>query len=91
MFDIKKNIKMNELPELISRKIWKYKLQQTFKKIKSKQHKLIKKHTRFDILDELEIKFNNNNINNINIINAYACNYNILRIMSGMGSLAYQN
>jgi len=71
---------MNELPELVSRRIWKYKLQQTFTKIKYKQHRLIKKHTSHERLD---FPYDN--------IRMFAYNYNILRIMFGMGSLSYAN
>ena len=69
---------MNELPDLVARKIWKYKLDYVFKDIKTKNHKLIRKHTCHEEAD-------NHNLQ------VFALNYNFLRIMSGMGGLSYQN
>ena len=48
----------------------------------SREHFEIRIHKRI-----LEIYYDSS----INIVNIYALNYNVLRIMSGMGGLAYSN
>ena len=46
----------------------------------------------FSRLDNAHLSFDSlNNVNNDHNINIYALNYNVLRIMSGMGGLAYSN
>ena len=47
----------------------------------------------FSRLDNAHLSFENVNDNNDNkyFINVYAVSYNVLRIMSGMGGLAYSN
>lgn len=48
----------------------------------------------FSRIDNATLNFSlkdNNNLGNNSIINIYTVNYNILRIMSGMGGLAYSN
>ena len=45
----------------------------------------------FSRLDNAHLSFNSLSDTNKNGINVYAVNYNVLRIMSGMGGLAYSN
>ena len=55
----------------------------------------INKINKFDEIDEIYETHLMNNIDNIsfndNTLYSYAVNYNILRIMSGLGGLAYSN
>ena len=70
---------MNNLPELVTHKIWKYywqnKKQNYLQDIRNKKHKLLYKH-QTNVYDN---------------INVFARNFNILSIMSGMGGLTYKN
>jgi hypothetical protein len=45
----------------------------------------------FSRIDTAQLQFTGTDLNNINALDIYAVNYNVLRIMSGMGGLAYSN
>jgi len=45
----------------------------------------------FSRIDNAQMKFGGTSASNLNSLDIYAVNYNVLRIMSGMGGLAYSN
>jgi len=45
----------------------------------------------FSRIDNAQMKFGGSGANDLNALDIYAVNYNVLRIMSGMGGLAYSN
>ena len=47
----------------------------------------------FSRIDNARLNYNHgkNNVNNADTLHLFALNYNVLRIMSGMGGLAYTN
>ena len=66
---------MNELPDLVTRLIWKYRLEQVFNDIKSKNHKLI---------------YNQEN-NDFSELMLFARTFNYLLIREGIGGLSYNS
>ena len=45
----------------------------------------------FSRIDTAQLVFNGSNVGDLKALDIYAVNYNVLRIMSGMGGLAYSN